>query len=118
MSYTRETIHLVNMAGKIPISEFNKTSIQAFDKLLSDIRDEIVNTLAAAEITSDGIDMAREGLKAPSSTWTYLVDDNPEQLGIARFPMGFDPFSVLLLGMSMTWQAVKKLGLKKSEHLK
>ena len=27
--------------------------------------------------TEDGIDMAVEGLTRPTSTWTYLINDNP-----------------------------------------
>lgn len=118
LSYTRETIHLTNMAGKIPVSEFNKVSIEAFQKLLEDINDEAARVLAKAEITSEGIDMDRAGLKAPSSTWTYLVDDNPEQLGIRNIPLGYDPLSVMLLGVSMTMQLAEKFLFKKSRHLK
>ncbi len=118
LSYTRETIHLVNIAGKIPISEFNKISVEAFEKLFADIREEAVKTLAEAEITSNGIDMEKAGLKAPSSTWTYLVDDSPEQLGISNYPMSVDPFSVVLMTMSMTLQAIHKLTPGKRKQLK
>lgn len=118
LSYTRETIHLTNMASKIPVSEFNKISIEAFQKLLEDIKDETVNVLAKAQITSDGIDMDKSGLKAPSSTWTYMVDDNPVQLGIRNIPMAFDPLSTLLLGFSLFFQAWEKFVYKRSKHLK
>lgn len=118
LSYTRETIHLVNIAGKIPISEFNKVSIEAFEKLLADIRDEAANALASAEIAPDGIDMEKAGLKAPSSTWTYLVDDSPEQLGITSFPMGYDPVSVMLLSVSMALQGLRKITSGKRRPLK
>ena len=118
LSYTRDSIHLVNMAGKIPISEFNKIAIDSFDKLKESIRDEIIATLARAEITSDGLNMEKEGLKAPSSTWTYLVDDSPEQLGMVSMGLAFDPFSALLMGISMTWFATRKLVFRKSQHLK
>jgi len=118
LSYTRETIHLVNIADKIPISEFNKISIDAFEKLLADIREEAANTLTSAEITPNGIDMDKAGLKAPSSTWTYLVDDSPEQLGITRFPLAYDPFSVAAMITSMTLQAIHKAVSGKRRHLK
>jgi preprotein translocase, SecA subunit len=118
LSYTRETIHLTNMAGKIPVSEFNKISIEAFQKLQDDIKDEVAAILTKAEITCDGIDMNRAGLKAPSSTWTYLIDDNPEQLGIRNIPMAFDPLSVVMMSLSMSIQAAQKLVFKKSRHLK
>ena len=31
----------------------------------------------SAEITEEGIDLEKEGLQVPSSTWTYLINDNP-----------------------------------------
>lgn len=118
LSYTRDSIHLVNMAGKIPISEFNKIAIDSFDKLKESIRDEIIATLERAEITSDGINMEKEGLKAPSSTWTYLIDDSPEQLGMISGPLAVDPISVALWSLSMTLFAARKFIFKKSVNLK
>jgi preprotein translocase subunit SecA len=29
------------------------------------------------EITKEGIDLEKEGLRGPSATWTYLVNDTP-----------------------------------------
>ena len=45
---------------------------------------DIVETLRTATVTSKGIDLERAGLKGPSSTWTYLINDDPFQdhLGI------------------------------------
>ncbi|MCR4436079.1 MAG: accessory Sec system translocase SecA2 [Clostridiales bacterium] len=91
MSYIREGIHLVNVGGKTPVHEFNKIAVEAFERLTEDIKNEIVGLLARAEITEAGINMEKEGLKAPSSTWTYLVNDSPEQLGIN--PAGFSPLA-------------------------
>jgi preprotein translocase subunit SecA len=82
MSYVRESIYLVSIGGKVPVDEFNRISVRTFEKLMEEIEIEIIQTLANAEITKDGIDMEKEGLKAPTSTWTYLVNDRPEQLGI------------------------------------
>jgi preprotein translocase subunit SecA len=118
LSYTRESIHLVHIAGKIPISEFNKTAIQAYEELLKTIEQEIVDVLAVAEITPDGIDMAKEGLKAPSSTWTYLIDDNPEQLGIIPMQLAFDPISVLLTTVNLAFFGAWKFVFKKEKVLK
>ncbi len=101
LSYTRESIHLVNMAGKIPISEFNKIAIEGYEKLLQNITGETLAVLERAEITSKGIDMEKEGLRAPSSTWTYMVDDNPEQLGIIPVQLALDPLSVMLTTFSL-----------------
>lgn len=118
LSYTRESIHLVNLAGKIPISEFNKTAIQSYEKMIKTIEEEIVSALSKAEITENGVDMTKEGLKAPSSTWTYLIDDNPEQLGIMPIQMAFDPLSVLLSSISLAFFGAKKYIFKKQKALK
>ncbi len=108
LSYTRESIHLVNMAGKIPISEFNKIAIQSYEKLLETIEQETTTALAAAEITSNGVDLEKEGLKAPSSTWTYLIDDNPEQLGIIPMQLAFDPLSMILTTINLAFFGARK----------
>jgi len=115
LSYTRESIHLVNMAGKIPISEFNKTAIEGFETLLRTIEDETVAVLSRAQITSNGIDMEKEGLKVPSSTWTYLVDDSPEQLGIRPMQFAPDPFSVILTIANLALYRGKKVKKQKGK---
>ncbi|NTV89914.1 MAG: accessory Sec system translocase SecA2 [Clostridiales bacterium] len=115
LSYTRESIHLVNMAGKIPVSEFNKTAIEGYERLMEEINDETAAALERAEIGADGMDAEKEGLKSPSSTWTYLIDDKPEQLGISVMSMAFDPFSVILMSMSMSLIALRKRFLRKAD---
>lgn len=47
--------------------------------MLERIDAEIVGTFNIAEIREDGIDMAKQGLKRPSSTWTYLINESPDQ---------------------------------------
>ncbi|MBW2454518.1 MAG: hypothetical protein JRI68_08405, partial [Deltaproteobacteria bacterium] len=34
-------------------------------------------TFEAATVSSDGIDLHREGIEGPTATWTYLVDEDP-----------------------------------------
>ncbi|WP_010247252.1 accessory Sec system translocase SecA2 [Acetivibrio cellulolyticus] len=82
ISYLKESIHLVNVGNKQPIHEFNRTIIEAFDNFTNDLKDEITSTLKAVNISKEGIDMDKEGLKAPTSTWTYLINDSAEQVGI------------------------------------
>ncbi len=84
IAYIREGIHLVNVGWKNPMDEFNKLVIAAFDELLKRIADETVKTFIEADITKAGIDMEKEGLKGPSSTWTYLVSDSSEQFGMLK----------------------------------
>ena len=80
MAYVRESIHLVVIGKKNPLDEFHKIAISAFDEMLVDkIDSEIVKTFREAEITENGIDMDKEGLKVPSSTWTYLINEDQNQ---------------------------------------
>jgi preprotein translocase subunit SecA len=71
----REGIHLVGLGRQDPLYEFMKQVAGAFMKLHQTIEERIVETFAAAEITEDGISLDRAGLRAPSSTWTYLIND-------------------------------------------
>jgi preprotein translocase subunit SecA len=77
LSYIRESIHLVNFAKEVPIFEYNKRVVAAFEQFGADLREEIIKTLAEVKITKDGVNLDEEGLAAPGATWTYLVDDKP-----------------------------------------
>ncbi|MGW5054271.1 accessory Sec system translocase SecA2 [Actinokineospora sp. NPDC004072] len=77
LSDVRETIHLRALARETPIDEFHRAAIGEFKSLLKDVAERSVETLETAEITADGIDLEQAGLRRPSSTWTYMVHDNP-----------------------------------------
>jgi len=62
--------------------------------------------------------LAKEGLKAPSSTWTYLIDDNPEQLGIIPMQLAFDPLSIILTAVNLSFFGARKFIFKKQKLLK
>ena len=72
----RDEVHLVQLGGRDPLVEFCRTAAAALEALLSRIDDAIVETFERIAITADGVDWEREGLRGPSSTWTYLVNDN------------------------------------------
>ena len=73
----RDSIHLRTVARLDPLAEFQKEVIEAFATLLSRLDDEIVETFEKATIGPGGIDLDDLGLRAPSSTWTYIVSDDP-----------------------------------------
>jgi preprotein translocase subunit SecA len=77
IDHIREGIHLFSAGGQNPLDEFHKIVANAFHELMRRIDDEIIKTFNSAEIDENGIDMAREGLTGPTSTWTYLINDNP-----------------------------------------
>ncbi|MGO9113823.1 MAG: accessory Sec system translocase SecA2 [Thermoguttaceae bacterium] len=74
----RENIHLVVLGGNYdPLDEFHKMVGREFADLLRKIDERIVRTFCSVEITRNGINLEKEGLTGPSSTWTYLISDNP-----------------------------------------
>jgi preprotein translocase subunit SecA len=75
----REGIHLVSIGRKEPLQEFQKAATEAFlglDDRIGGSVEASVRSLIAREGPAD-LDAA--GLKGPSSTWTYLV--NEDQFG-------------------------------------
>lgn len=79
IAHIREGIHLYGFAGKIPSFEFQKMAIEGFDRTIELVDESVVQVFEKAAVTSEGIDMEKEGLLGPSSTWTYLVNDIPFQ---------------------------------------
>ena len=77
VAHIREGIHFVSGAGQNALDEYHRRVGRAFYDLLNTIDESIVETFMSADITGEGIDMEKEGLKGPSSTWTYLINDNP-----------------------------------------
>ncbi|MFF0308196.1 accessory Sec system translocase SecA2 [Streptosporangium sp. NPDC004379] len=73
----REGIHLRALGRLSPIEEFNKEAKPAYERMLAEIESRSVEAFEAAEITEDGLDLDGAGLKRPTATWTYLVQENP-----------------------------------------
>jgi preprotein translocase subunit SecA len=73
----RETIHLRALAKETPIDEFHRTAIPEFRKIPDEVSERAAETFKEIEIRADGVDLAEGGLRRPSSTWTYMVHDNP-----------------------------------------
>lgn len=75
----REGIHLVSIGRNEPLREFQKAATEAFLGLEAKIGREVRRTLESFIVREGPVDLDAEGLKGPSSTWTYLV--NEDQFG-------------------------------------
>ncbi|OLF08917.1 accessory Sec system translocase SecA2 [Actinophytocola xanthii] len=73
----RETIHLRALAKETPIDEFHRTAIPVFKQIPDEIGERAAETFTTVEITTEGAALEQAGLRRPSSTWTYMVHDNP-----------------------------------------
>ena len=114
----REGIHLVSLGRLDPLHEFHKQIAEVFWNLQQIIDDRIVATFAVAEITDEGIDLDQAGLRAPSSTWTYLINDQAltglQQMlhgpGSTAFALGavFTTWPLLVAWRMWRWLAKRK----------
>ncbi|MBN6034292.1 accessory Sec system translocase SecA2 [Amycolatopsis sp. 195334CR] len=73
----RESIHLRALARETPLDEFHRAAIPEFHKIIPETEQRSIASLEEAEITENGIDLAASGVRRATSTWTYLVHDNP-----------------------------------------
>ena len=87
ISYVKESIHLMVIGKQNPLHEFNKQAVQAFEELFANLENDIVKAFNSASITKDGIDLESEGVKTPRATWTYLINENPNQFSNLPFLM-------------------------------
>ncbi|MCP4676663.1 MAG: accessory Sec system translocase SecA2 [Deltaproteobacteria bacterium] len=111
----REGIHLNRLGGREPLHEFLKQSAAAFERMERDVELQIKATFEKVKIDSSGIDAEKERLQGPSSTWTYLVNDNPfDWLGslTSMRHAGFGAWAGILFGLF--WWVAAFVALTKS----
>jgi preprotein translocase subunit SecA len=74
----REGIYLRALGrGLSPLDEFHKEAARAFAHLLAEVEERSAESFGTVLITADGADLGAAGLRRPTATWTYLVQDNP-----------------------------------------
>jgi preprotein translocase subunit SecA len=67
-----------------PLTEFHREAVGLFARLLDQVEELSAETFQTAAITNGGVDLSAAGLKRPTATWTYLVQDNPFGTGLDR----------------------------------
>jgi preprotein translocase subunit SecA len=73
----REGIHLVRLGGQDPLTHFTTEAIRAYSRIEEAIDEAVLAALDKVRVDGSTLDLSATGLKAPSSTWTYLVNDDP-----------------------------------------
>ena len=81
MNDVRESIHLRALGRENPLDEFHRIAIDHFRDLASDAVRESEATFAEIEFTDTGVDLEANDMARPTSTWTYMVHDNPMAAG-------------------------------------
>lgn len=75
VSYIREGIHLESLASRNPIDEFHVQIAQAYEQIPAKINSESENMLVRLEGSNDPAKWEMFGLKSPTSTRTYIIND-------------------------------------------
>jgi preprotein translocase subunit SecA len=77
VEYLRLFIHVRSLDGCDPLNEFHKAIGPLFRATQTHLNDSTLETLSTVDITENGINLDKAGLKTPSATWTYIINDNP-----------------------------------------
>jgi len=77
LSDIRESIHLRALGRQNPLDEFHRMAVDAFAHLAADAIEAAQQTFETANVLEEepGLDLSK--LARPTSTWTYMVHDNP-----------------------------------------
>ncbi len=79
---TRDSIHLVHLGAREPIDEFLKWAAAEFVNMQREIDGAVISEMTTIVQQGGPVDLDLERLKGPSSTWTYLLDENQFGWGI------------------------------------
>ena len=77
LSDIRESIHLRALGRQNPLDEFHRMAVDAFTHLAADAIEAAQQTFETANVLADKLGLDLSKLARPTSTWTYMVHDNP-----------------------------------------
>jgi preprotein translocase subunit SecA len=116
----RQSIHMVAIGGMNPMREYQKSLHESFTDLLERIDREVTVVLQNITISDNGIDLRKEGLLGPTSSWTYLINDNPfgdrfSMMLNAGGNIGFAAGAALLWPLLSLYFIVQKIFRRRSD---
>jgi preprotein translocase subunit SecA len=65
------------MGGLSAIDNFNRQISEAFRRLPEQIDEGVLTTMRSLPLEGDALHWNKETLLGPSSTWTFMINDNP-----------------------------------------
>jgi preprotein translocase subunit SecA len=111
----REGIHLVGLGGQDPLTRFTTEITLAFRRIESAIDDAVLDVLEQVRVDGGRVDVEGMGIRGPSSTWTYLVNDDPfrHQIGMMLTGPGRTTIAIYAAAMMgpllLVWGLVDRL---------
>jgi preprotein translocase subunit SecA len=78
-SYIRESIHLTSLVNRNPINEFHDQIIEAYNQIPIKLQQEVENMLLQLGDSNNPALWEKFGLKSPTSTRTYMINDQYQE---------------------------------------
>jgi preprotein translocase subunit SecA len=110
----RESVHIVSLGGKEPLQEFQDRAADAFAGMGRRSKGAVIKTLRGLVRKEGPIDWDAEGLRGPTSTWTYLVDEEQYGWGVELlkgknigFAVGAAAFNAPLLILALLMKKLR-----------
>jgi preprotein translocase subunit SecA len=116
----REGIHLVRLGGQDPLERFTAGVRAGFARLSEALDDAVLRSLDGVRASNGRLEVIGVDLNAPSSTWTYLVNDDPfrEQVLLSLTGAGGKTMAmyaaVVMPGLFLLWTLVERV--RRREH--
>jgi preprotein translocase subunit SecA len=111
----REGIHLVRLGGHDPLTRFSEEAIRSFASFDEEVDAAVLADLEHVSLNGGSIELTRIGIKGPSSTWTYLVNDDPFRNQIGAMLTGPGSRTVatysaaVMMPLLIAWALVERL---------
>jgi preprotein translocase subunit SecA len=111
----REGISLVALGGGDPLTRFSAEVGQAYERMEEALDEAILGEMDRVRITAEGVSLPGIDVTGPSSTWTYIVTDDPFRNQIGRMLTGPGRTSiaiyaaVVMMPLLLLWGIVDRL---------
>jgi len=118
----REGIHLVSLGGQDPLTRFTTEIKLAFRGMEDAIDSAVLDALSAVRVRGGRVDLEALGIRGPSSTWTYLVNDDPfrNQMGMLLTGPGRTTIAVyaaaLMMPLLLVWGVIDRVMRKQPKR--
>ena len=118
----REGIHLVALGGHDPLTRFTTELTARFQTIHQEIDAAILDALDRITFRDGRLVLPADAVKGPSSTWTYLVNDDPfrNQIGMMLTGPGKATFGIgaalMAMPLMIAWGLIDRVFKRKPQR--
>ena len=102
VAFLQDGIKLSVLRGKNPLREFQIETSKSYEKLQQEVQGRIVQDFEGVDLSENGLISLKKRIKPPSSTWTYLVNDNSLIDALSALFLGSGN-GIASVGMALSW---------------